>query len=85
MLSIKMLFREKITHLKSVKEMASFLIVESASLATTYPDVCTGYMMYVTVSVTVPIAVTTAERSFSKLKLIKNFLLSSVSKRDLTI
>ena len=52
-LSIKTSFREKIVHLKSAKEMASFLIVENASLATTYPDVCTAYMMYMTVTVTV--------------------------------
>ena len=74
MLSIKMSFREKIAHLKSAKKMASFLIVENASLATTYPDVCTAYMMYMTV----PVIVATAERSFSKLKLIKTFLRSSM-------
>ena len=79
MLSIKTLFREKIAHLKSAKEMASFLIVENTSLATTYPDVCTAYMMYTTV----PVIVTTAERSFSKLKLIKNFLRSSLSQERL--
>ena len=45
MLSIKMSFREKIAHLKSFKEIVSFLIVENALLATTYPDVCTPYMM----------------------------------------
>ena len=41
MLSIKTWFREKIAHLKSAKEMASFLIVENASFTTTYSDVCT--------------------------------------------
>ena len=46
-----------------------FLIVENASLATTYPDV--------------PVTVATAERSFSKLKLIKNFLRSSRSQERL--
>ena len=50
--------------------MASFLIVENASFATTYPEVCTAYMMYMTV----PVTVATAERSFSELILIKNFL-----------
>ena len=35
MLSIKTSFREKIAHLKSAKEMASFLIVENASLVAT--------------------------------------------------
>ena len=37
MLSIKTSFREKIAYLKFAKEMASFLIVANASLATTYP------------------------------------------------
>ena len=77
MLSIKTSFREKIAHLKSAKEMASFLIVETASLATTYSDVCTAYTMFMTV----PVTVATAERSFSKLKLIKNFLRSSISQK----
>ena len=60
--------------------MASFLIFKNASLATTYPDVCTAYMMYMTV----PIKVATVERSFSKLKLIKNFLRSSMSQERLS-
>ena len=53
MLSIKTLFREKIAHFIFAKEMASFLIVENASLATTYPDVYTAYMLFMTVPVTV--------------------------------
>ena len=61
--------------------MASFLIAENASLVATYPDVCTAYMMYMTV----PVTVATAEKSFSELKLIENFLQSSMSKRDLTV
>ena len=80
MLSIKMSFREKIAHLKSAKEMASFLIVKNASLATTYPDICTAYMMYMTV----PVTTATAERSFSKFKLIKNFLRSFMSQERLS-
>ena len=39
--SIKTSFREKITPLKSAKEMASFFIIKKASLITTYPDICT--------------------------------------------
>ena len=74
MLSIKTSFREKNAHYKSAKKMASFLIVENASLATTYPD-CTVYRMLMTVAVTIA----TTERSFSKLKLIKYFLRSSMS------
>ena len=81
MLSIETSFREKIAHLKSAIEMASFLIVENGSFATTYPDVCTAYMIYMTV----PVTVVTAERSFSKLKLIKNFLQSSCPNSDLAV
>ena len=80
MLSIKTSFKEKIAYSKSAKKMASFSIVENASLATTYPEVCTAYIMYMTVSVTVA----RAERSFSKLKLIKNFLRISMSKERLS-
>ena len=47
MLSIK----KTIAHLKSAKKMASFLIFENASLAITYHDVCTAYMIYMTVPV----------------------------------
>ena len=74
-LSIKTSFREKIAHLKSAKKLASFLIDENASLATAYPDVCTAYMMYMIIRVTVA----KTERPFSKLKLIKNFLESFMS------
>ena len=80
MLSIRTSFREKIAHLKSAKEMASFLIVKNASLATTYPDVCTAYIMYMTV----PVTVATAEKSFSKVKLIKNFPQSFISQERLS-
>ena len=79
MLSIETSLREKIAHLKSAKEKDSFFIVENASLATTYPDVCTAYIMYMKV----PVTIATAERSFSKLKLIKNFLPSSISQDKL--
>ena len=80
MLSIKTSFRKKITHLKCALKMASFLIVENALLATTYPGVCTAYMVYITATVTVA----TAECFFSKLILIKNFL-RTCAKRDLAV
>ena len=60
--------------------MASFFIVENASLAKTYSDLCTAYMMHMTV----PVTVAMAERSFSKLKPIKNFLRSSMSQERLS-
>ena len=50
MLLIKTSFKDKIVHLKSSEEVASFFIVEK-SLATSYPDVCTANMMCLTVTV----------------------------------
>ena len=47
---------------------------------TTYPDVCAAYMTYMTV----PVTVAPAQRSFSKLKLIKNFLRSFMSQERLS-
>ena len=70
---------EKDCQFKICSRNGFFLIAKNASLATTYPDVCTAYMMYMTV----PVTVATAERSFSKLKLIKNFLRSSMSQERL--
>ena len=80
MLSIKTSFREKDAHLKSAKKMASFLIVETVSLSTTYSDVCTTYIMCMTVSVTVA----TEKRSLSKLKRIKNFLRNFMSQERIS-
>ena len=74
-LSIKTSFKEKIAHSKSVKEVVSFLIVENASLATTYLDVCTGHIMQFSTCN----SCYGREVFFLKLKLIKNFLRSSMS------
>ena len=60
--------------------MASFLIIENVSLTTSYPDVCTACMMYLTL----PVTVATAEISFSKLKFIKNLLRSFMSQKRLS-
>ena len=68
-------FREKLAQSKSAKEMALFLIIENASLATNYPYVCAACMMYTTV----PATEATAKKAFSKLKLIKSFYKSSMS------
>ena len=70
---------KKIAHLKCATEKACFLIVENASLATTYPDVCMTYMMYMKV----PVTVVTAERYFFDFKLIKSFLRSFMSQESL--
>ena len=68
--SVKTSFKDKLEKMSSVKEFAELLIIDHSSLSPTYSDVCTACIMYLTV----PVTVAKAERSFSKLKLIKNYL-----------
>jgi hypothetical protein len=55
------------------------LIVENYVLALTFPDLCTAFLLLLTL----PVTVAASERSFSKLKLIKNYLRSSVGQMRL--
>ncbi|XP_050523747.1 uncharacterized protein LOC126895659 [Daktulosphaira vitifoliae] len=66
--------------MKDVKELAYFLIIQNASLSSSYPDVCTDLLMFLTV----PVTTTKDERSFSKLKLIKNYLRSTMQQERLS-
>ena len=55
------------------------LFVKNLWLATSYPDVCTAYMMYMAV----PVTVAKAKRPFSKFKLIENFFEAPCPEKDL--
>ena len=60
--------------------MAKMLIVDHSSLAASFSDVCTACFLYLTI----PVSVATAERSFSKLKLIKTYLRSAMAQERLS-
>ena len=60
--------------------MAKMLIVDHSSLAASFSDVCTAFFLYLTI----PVSVATAERSFSKLKLIKTYLRSVMAQERLS-
>ena len=57
------------------------LIVENSTMAASFTDVCTALLLYLTI----PVTVATAERSFSKLKLIKTYLRSSMGQERLSV
>lgn len=67
--------KEELQRLNSIKEFANFLIIQNSCTASNFPDVCTALVLFLTL----PVTVSTSERSFSKLKIIKTFLRNSMT------
>lgn len=80
LISMRSCLKSSITKLTTVKELANLLIVENFALSASFPDVCTVLILFLTI----PVTVATAERSFSKLKLIKNYLRSVMNQDHLS-
>ena len=64
----------------TIKDVAEILIVKNSSITTSIPDVVTAFKIFLTL----PVTVASAERSFSKLKLIKSYLRSTMSQDRLS-
>lgn len=60
--------KSEIENVSSVKDLAHLLIVDYSAMASAFTDVVTALLLFLTL----PVSVATAERSFSKLRLIKN-------------
>ncbi|KAF0707458.1 zinc finger MYM-type protein 1-like, partial [Aphis craccivora] len=75
-LSLKELIKNK--NVKTINEMATFILTND--IATSYSDI----LVACTIFLTLPVTVATAERSFSKLKIIKNYLRNSCGQNRLT-
>jgi hypothetical protein len=71
--------RYEIAKLSNVKQLAHMIIVENSSLSSSFADVATALLLFLTL----PVKVATAERSFSKLKIIKNYLRNSMGQTRL--
>ena len=66
---------EDIKSIKTMSELAELLIVKYSCIASSYPEVCKALLLFLTILVTI-----SAERSFSKLKIIKNYLRNTARK-----
>ncbi|XP_022171743.1 uncharacterized protein LOC111034716 [Myzus persicae] len=64
--------------MKTIKELCLYLIEND--LSSLYSEVVTSCIIFLSL----PVTVASAERSFSKLKLIKNYLRNSISQDQLT-
>ncbi|XP_075696700.1 zinc finger MYM-type protein 1-like [Rhinoderma darwinii] len=80
LISFRTCLKSQIAQLTTVEEIAKLLIVENSVLSTSFPEVCTAYILFLTL----PVTVASAERSFSKLKLIKNYLRSTMGQERLS-
>ena len=79
-LSFRSSFRSMLLTTSTIFEVAHLLLIDYYELSSTFSDVCTAYMLLLTL----PVTVATCERSFSKLKLIKNYLRSTMSEERLS-
>jgi len=68
LMSFRALFHNDIKQIATVAELADFLIVPM------FPDLYAAFLLFLTL----PVTVATAEKSFSKLKLIKTYLRNSM-------
>ena len=70
LLAFRNIMMSKIESNATIKDLAELLIVKHSSIMTSVPDVVTVFKIFLTL----PVTVASAERSFSKLKLIKNYM-----------
>ncbi|QQP54121.1 Uncharacterized protein FKW44_006841, partial [Caligus rogercresseyi] len=83
LVSFRTCFREKIAKESSsmtVLQLAKMLLLDNQSITSTFSDVCTALLLFLTI----PVTVASAERSFSKLKIIKNYLRSTMTQERLS-
>lgn len=79
LLSFRASLRPEIAKLSTISEVAELLIIQNDSLISAFPDIYTALLLFLTL----PVSVATSERSFSKLKLIKNYLRSTMTQERL--
>lgn len=80
LIALKSCFKSEIQKIHTIKKLAKLLLINFNSLAFSFPEVITACLLFLTL----PVTTATAERSFSKLKLIKHCLRTSMGQERLS-
>lgn len=78
-LTVRSTFKNEINKFISTRDLALLLIVKYY-LTDSFPEVCTVLILFLTI----PVTTASAERSFSKLKMIKDYLRSTMTQDRLS-
>ena len=76
---IATMLRDEIVKISTIKDLAELLFIKYSTISSSFSEVLTALFLFLTL----PVTVATAERSFSKLKIIKNYLRSSTGQERL--
>ena len=77
--SVKFCLKTELAELDQVLDFADLLMIRNANLSSSFPDVCTAIFLFLTL----PVTTASCERCFSKLKIIKNYLRSTMAQERL--
>jgi hypothetical protein len=73
-LAVRSTLKNQIIQLNSTRDLAQLLMVKNHSLTASFSEVCTALLLFFTI----PVTSTSAKQSFSKLKIIKGYLSSTM-------
>ena len=79
-LAFRACLKTQILNVKSIRQLADLLIVKNQCISSNFAEVCSAFLIFLTL----PVTVASAEGSFSKLKLIKSYLRSTMSQERLS-
>lgn len=80
LISFRNCFRTKLNAVHSILELSEFILVQNYSSCCSFNEILTACNIFLTI----PVSVATSERSFSKLKIIKNHLRSTMGQQRLS-
>ncbi|XP_059160104.1 zinc finger MYM-type protein 1-like [Physella acuta] len=73
------MLKDELVKISTIKDLAELLFIKYSTISSSFSEVLTALFLFLTL----PVTVATAERSFSKLKIIKNYLRSSTGQERL--